>query len=191
MVVAQMGRSRVAAIADRCCRIADGESRFRRAPLLTVMVPCCAADALRHRRRPFAGGRNPGRFSGADYLRQPAGATSPATIAGASTQAVAETLGGLVFARYSLFSGGSIPLIIVVIGTLIKAPFKIEGSETFTMRNLSFTMFPSLLTPSPLRSSSAYPTTSKVTVALPQFASFGMGSGFTPSFLATSTLLCR
>ncbi len=184
-----MGRSRVATIADRCCRIADGESRFRRAPFLTVMMPCCAADALRHRRRPFAGGRNPGRFSGADYLRRPAGATSLATIAGASTQAVAETLGGLVFARYSLFSGGSIPLIVVLIGTIIKTPFKVEGSEIFTMRTLSLTMFPFSSNPSPLRLSSAYPITSRVTVALPQSVFSGNASDSALSFLATSTML--
>ncbi len=92
--------SHVAAIADLCYRIAGGESRFRQAPFLTVMV--ChvvppmrfATDACHSLEAAILAG-----FPVQIISAGQAGATSPATIAGSLTQAVAETLGGLVFAR--------------------------------------------------------------------------------------------
>lgn len=90
----------VAAIAELCYAIAGGEAAFRDRPFLTVMV-CHVVPPMR-----FA-------EDACDVLEAAilagfpvqlisagqAGATSPATIAGSLTQAVAETLAGLVFAR--------------------------------------------------------------------------------------------
>ena len=90
----------VAPVRDLCYLIAGGERAFRARPFLTVMV-CHVVPPMR-----FA-------EEACDVLRLAveagfpvqlisagqAGATSPATIAGSLTQAIAETLAGMVFAR--------------------------------------------------------------------------------------------
>ncbi len=90
----------VQTIADICYTVAGGEQSFRSRPFVTVMV-CHVVPPMR-----FA-------VEATETLEQAvlagfpvqiisagqAGATSPATIAGSLTQAVAETLAGFVFAR--------------------------------------------------------------------------------------------
>lgn len=90
----------VAAIADLCYAIAGGEAAFRARPFLTVMV-CHVVPPMRFAEEAcavleaviLAG------FPVQLISAGQAGATSPATIAGSLTQAIAETLAGLVFAR--------------------------------------------------------------------------------------------
>ena len=90
----------VAAIAALCYTIAGSEAAFRARPFLTVLV-CHVVPPMRFAKEAcevleaaiLAG------FPVQLISAGQAGATSPATIAGSLTQAVAETLAGLVFAR--------------------------------------------------------------------------------------------
>ena len=90
----------VESIAQLCYQIAGGEEAFRAKPFLTVMV--ChvvppmrfAEEALETLELAIKAG-----FPVQLISAGQAGATSPATIAGSLTQAIAETLAGLVFAR--------------------------------------------------------------------------------------------
>ena len=92
--------SHVPTIADICYRIAGGEQHFRSAPFMTIMV--ChvvppmrfATEALDTLEAAVMAG-----FPVQIISAGQAGATSPASIAGSLTQAMAETLGGFVFAR--------------------------------------------------------------------------------------------
>ena len=151
--------SHVAAIADLCYRIAGGESRFRQAPFLTVMV--ChvvppmrfATDACHSLEAAILAG-----FPVQIISDQPDGRDQPEDpyrIIDSGDHRDAR-LSGVCPA---LFSGGSIPAILKSIGTLISAPFKVKGSSAsttaFTIRYLSLTMFPFLSSPSPLRLLSA------------------------------------
>ncbi len=90
----------IAALADICHRIAGGEKNFRNAPFMTIMV-CHVVPPMRFATEAcdsleaaiLAG------FPVQIISAGQAGATSPATLAGSLTQAVAETLAGFVFAR--------------------------------------------------------------------------------------------
>lgn len=90
----------VPAIAEMCYAIAGGEAAFRARPFVTIMV--ChvvppmrfAEDACEVLEAAILAG-----FPVQLISAGQAGATSPATIAGSLTQAVAETLAGLVFAQ--------------------------------------------------------------------------------------------
>ena len=86
-------------IADICYEVAGGEAAFRAAPFMTIMV-CHVVPPMRFAEEACAS------LEAAVLAGFPvqlisagqAGATSPATIAGSLTQAVAETLAGCVFA---------------------------------------------------------------------------------------------
>ncbi|WP_039019513.1 trimethylamine methyltransferase family protein [Halocynthiibacter namhaensis] len=90
----------LAQLADLCYTLAGSEDTFRAKPFLTVMV-CHVVPPMRFAEEALdtleaavlAG------FPVQLISAGQAGATSPATIAGSLTQAVAETLAGLVFAR--------------------------------------------------------------------------------------------
>jgi len=90
----------VADIAELCYRVAGSEAAFRARPFLTVLV-CHVVPPMRFAEEAcdvleaaiLAG------FPVQVISAGQAGATSPATLAGSLAQAVAETLGGLVFAR--------------------------------------------------------------------------------------------
>ena len=88
------------AIAQMCYQLAGSETAFRERPFLTVMV-CHVVPPMRFAEEAcetleaaiLAG------FPVQIISAGQAGATSPATIAGSVVQTIAETLGGLVFAR--------------------------------------------------------------------------------------------
>ncbi|WP_420583926.1 trimethylamine methyltransferase family protein [Ruegeria sp.] len=90
----------VPAVRDLCYMLAGGEAAFRARPFLTVMV-CHVVPPMRFAEEACevlelairAG------FPVQLISAGQAGATSPATIAGSLTQAIAETLAGLVFAQ--------------------------------------------------------------------------------------------
>lgn len=92
--------SHIKAIAELCYAIAGGEKKFRASPFMTIMV-CHVVPPMRFASEAcdtmeaaiLAG------FPVQVISAGQAGATSPATIAGSLTQAIAETLAGFVFAR--------------------------------------------------------------------------------------------
>ena len=90
----------VAAVADICYRIAGGESAFRAAPFMTIMV-CHVVPPMRFATEACASLEAAIRagFPVQVISAGQAGATSPASIAGSLTQAIAETLAGFVFAK--------------------------------------------------------------------------------------------
>ncbi|SLN31271.1 Trimethylamine methyltransferase (MTTB) [Falsiruegeria litorea R37] len=87
-------------IAALCYEIAGGEAAFRARPFLTVMV-CHVVPPMRFAEEACEVLESAIRAGFPVQLISAgqAGATSPATIAGSLTQAVAETLAGLVFAQ--------------------------------------------------------------------------------------------
>ena len=90
----------VAEVAALCYAIAGGEAAFRARPFLTVMV-CHVVPPMRFAEEAcevLEAAIRAG-FPVQLISAGQAGATSPATLAGSLTQAVAETLAGLVFAQ--------------------------------------------------------------------------------------------
>ena len=97
------------AIADICHRLAGGEQHFRAAPFMTIMV-CHVVPPMRFALEACAALEAAIRagFPVQIISAGQAGATSPATLAGSLTQAVAETLAGLVLARLVDENAGAI-----------------------------------------------------------------------------------